>query len=90
MPEFSECREGAGMIEISTKLAESAALAVLQRALEKYSEKQGISYEDALSEFSHSKTYKELFDFDSLLWTQGPDYLVAVYEEEQKHFSHCR
>ena len=70
------------MKEIDSKQKESAALATLQRALEKYSEKQSVSYEAALSAFSRSKTYKELFDYDSLLWTQGPDYLISVYEEE--------
>lgn len=71
------------MNNANIKQMESSALATLQRALEKHSEKQGISYEDALAEFSHSKTYKELFDYDSLLWTQGPDYLIAVYEAEK-------
>ena len=72
------------MTEVNIKQMESTALATLQRALEKYSEQQNISYEEALSVFSHSKTYKELFDFDSLLWTQGPDYLISVYEAEQE------
>ena len=71
------------MSEMGIRQMESAALATLQRALEKYSEAQGVSYEEALSTFSHSKTYKELFDFDSLLWTQGPDYLLSLYEAEQ-------
>ena len=72
------------MTDVSVKQMESTALATLQRALEKYSEQQNISYEVALLVFSHSKTYKELFDYDSLLWTQGPDYLIAVYEAEQR------
>ena len=75
------------MIEINKNQVESAALALLQRSLEKYSEDLGISYEDALSIFSRSKTYEELFDLDSLLWTQGPDYLLAVFEAEQKGYS---
>ena len=73
------------MTEISIEQMESAALAVLQRALEKYSEQRNISYEEALLEFSHSKTYKTLFDYDSLLWTQGPDYLISIYEAEQRN-----
>jgi hypothetical protein len=71
------------MNEVSVRQKESAALATLQRALEKYSQKQEMSYEDALLRFSRSGTYKELFDFDSLLWTQGPDYLISVYEAEE-------
>jgi len=72
------------MNEVTNKQKESAALATLQRALEKVSEKQNLSYEEVLSTFSRSKTYKELFDYDTLLWTQGPDYLLAVYEAEVK------
>ena len=68
---------------MDVKQKESAALATLQRAIEKYSEEHGISYEEALSAFSYSNTYKELFDYDSLLWTQGPDYLISIYEAEQ-------
>ena len=71
------------MSELTTNQMESAALAVLQRAMEKYSEKNHISYEEAFAEFACSNTYKELFDFDSLLWTQGPDYLIDIYETEQ-------
>ena len=70
------------MNDITDREREAAALALLQRAMENYSEKQHISYEDALMAFAQSNTYKELFDFDSLLWTQGPDYLVAIYEAE--------
>ncbi len=73
------------MSELTTSQIESAALAVLQRAMEKYSEKMHISYEEAFVEFASSNTYKELFDFDSLLWTQGPDYLIDIYEAELRH-----
>ena len=69
--------------EITSTEKEASALAVMQRALENYSKRKGISYEEALVEFSKSGTYEELFDFDSLLWTQGPDYLMSVYEAEE-------
>ncbi len=68
------------MNDLTTNQMESATLSVIQRAMEKYSEKQHVSYEDAFIAFTCSNTYKELFDFDSLLWTQGPDYLIDIYE----------
>ena len=71
------------MNEMTNMQKEASALAVMQRALEDYSKRKGISYEEALVEFSKSGTYEELFDFDSLLWTQGPDYLMSVYEAEE-------
>ena len=32
--------------------------------------------------FSTSRTYSDLFDFDTQIWKEGPDYLRGLYEEE--------
>ena len=70
------------MIDLSERQKESTALATMQRAMEKYAEQNKISFESALQEFMLSKTYKTLFEYESLLWTQGPDYLMDIYKNE--------
>ena len=66
------------------KYKESSALAIMQRMIEKYSLKTGKSFEKCMNDFSKSETYKQLFDFDNGLWSDGPDYLLFWYEEELK------
>ena len=34
-------------------------------------------------QFTESATYETLFDFDTAVWKEGPDYLLDVYEEER-------
>ena len=63
------------------KYKESSALAIMQRMVEKYSAKTGKSFEESMSEFSTSETYKQLFDFDNGLWSDGADYLLYWYED---------
>lgn len=33
-------------------------------------------------QFAESNTYEMLFDFDTAVWKEGPDYLLDLYEEE--------
>ena len=68
--------------DLKERMKESTALATLQRAMEKYSKQKEISFDAAVLDFFRSTTYGMLFDFDSMLWTQGPDYLIDVYEGE--------
>jgi len=78
------------MSQISFVEKEDTALATLQRAIEKYSESHGVTFEEALMKFSCSGTYEQLFDFDSLLWMQGPDYLICQYEMEMAAKGHAK
>ena len=48
----------------------------------KYSIKYGISFENAMIQFAESSTYGMLFDFDTAIWKEGPDYLLELYEDE--------
>ena len=47
-----------------------------------YSEEKHLHFEDAMLAFTQSKTYGDLFDFDTEIWKEGPTYLRALYEEE--------
>ena len=47
-----------------------------------YAKEQHISFEEAILAFSQSKTYEDLFDFDTEIWKEGPDYLRCLYDEE--------
>ena len=39
-----------------------------------------MSYEDALLRFINSKVYKTLFDYDTGIWRESPDYLLNLYD----------
>ena len=53
-----------------------------QSMLVKYAQKHDVSFEDAMLQFAESSTYEALFDFDTAIWKEGPDYLLGIYEEE--------
>jgi hypothetical protein len=48
----------------------------------KYAQKYNISFEKAMVQFTASSTYEMLFDFETAVWKEGPDYLLELYEEE--------
>ena len=63
------------------KLKEFGAVTLMQLMLEKYVEKYKIPMNEALNEFTKSKTYDALFDYDGTgLWKEGPLYLLSFYE----------
>ena len=69
-------------MEHDNKLREYGAVTLMQRMLEKYSEKYDISIDEALNRFAESKVYDALFDFDGTeLWKEGPDYLLDFFEK---------
>ena len=45
----------------------------------KLAEKDGITYEQALLRFALSPVYEALFDFETAVWKEGPDYLMSLY-----------
>ena len=75
--------------EISQRRHEACAIMAMQRMLEKYSEKSGISIDEAIEQFADSNLYSGLFDYATGLWGEGPDYLMAMYEIELKNRPAC-
>lgn len=67
---------------VTEKQKEYCAVTVMRRMIEKYAKQNGISFEDMMYAFSESSVYEALFDFETDIWKEGPDYLIALYEEE--------
>lgn len=67
---------------ISDKRKNACAVNLMRSMLVKYSQKHSVSFEDAMLQFAGSATYEALFDFDTAIWKEGPDYLMDSYEEE--------
>ncbi len=73
-------------MELSNNLAtdsqmESCAISTMRRMIEKYSDKNSIPFEEAFFQFTKSRIYSALFDYTTGIWMEGPDYLMALYEE---------
>ena len=64
------------MNEIEKAQIENGITFLTEEMLEAYSEKYGISFDDALDEFTKSRTYEALYDFDTKLFREGPDFFA--------------
>lgn len=60
---------------------EACAIETMRYMLQNYSQDKGISFEDALLTFTTSSTYEVLFDFETGVWREGPDYLRSLFEK---------
>lgn len=63
---------------------ESAALSTMRLMLTHYAERHGISFDDAFFQFTESPVYDALFDFETEMWREGPDYLEGVFDVASK------
>ncbi len=61
---------------------EACAVETMRYMLEKFSQDKGISFEDAFFMFSTSAVYKVLFDLETQVWKEGPDYLRSLFDRE--------
>ena len=68
--------------QIPQELKEATAITVIRCMLVTYAEEHRISFEEALLSFAQSRTYEDLFDFDTEIWKEGPEYLRGFYDEE--------
>lgn len=59
---------------------ESCAVSLMRDTVEALSLRDAISYEDALLRFTRSKVYGALFDYDTGIWRESPDYLLNLYD----------
>lgn len=66
---------------ISDKRKNCCAVALMRRMLVKYSQKSAIPFDDALLLFTGSPVYDDLFDYETEIWKEGPDYLMQLFEE---------
>lgn len=67
---------------VSEKVKNTCAINTMIKMLMKYSERNNVSFEDAMLQFARSSTYETLFDFETAVWKEGPDYLLELYKDE--------
>ncbi len=70
--------------EISEKQKNAAAIMLMQRVLEIYSERHSVSINEALTRFSSTPVYNALFDYETGLWKEGPDYILDLFEKASR------
>lgn len=63
---------------------EACAIGTMQMMLLDYAEETGISFEQAISEFANSTTYQVLFDYETGVWREGPDYLRCLFDQARE------
>ena len=64
---------------------ELCAISAMRTMLLNLSDATGRSFEETLLDFTSSSVYQALFDYETGLWREGPDYLQAVYQEATAH-----
>ena len=57
----------------------STAELILTDAIDDYAKATGKSIEDVRSDIIESGAYDALFNFDTGLWKEGPDYFIEFY-----------
>lgn len=68
--------------KIGDEQKNAAAIMLLQMVLEKYSGMHSILIEETLTEFVSTPMYNAIFDFDTELWKEGPDYILDLLEKQ--------
>lgn len=56
----------------------------LANAIEDMAEEENITREEARNRLLESKTYECLYNFDSGMWKEGPDYFRDTYKRMEK------
>ncbi len=76
-------------VVVSEQQKELCAVTTMRRMIESFADEKKISYEEALLSFAASETYKAIFDFETGIWREGPEYFRSLYEEElSREMSH--
>ena len=60
---------------------ETCAVISMRDAAALLAREKQISYEDALLLFAGSRIYEALFDFDTGIWKESPEYLLDLYNK---------
>ena len=70
--------------QVTDALREHTALTVMRFMLNAHAPKLGLTFDEALQAFTTSAAYKALFDYDTGLWKEGPDYLFQFWMKCKK------
>lgn len=60
---------------------ETCAVISMRDAVALLAQEKHIPYEDALLLFAGSRIYDALFDFDTGIWKESPEYLLDLYSK---------
>ncbi len=60
---------------------ETCAVISMRDAVALLAQEKHIPYEDALLLFAGSRIYDALFDFDTGIWKESPEYLLDLYNK---------
>lgn len=60
---------------------ETCAVISMRDAVALLAREKQISYEDALLLFADSRIYDALFDYDTGIWKESPEYLLDLYNK---------
>lgn len=66
---------------VSNETKEACAIETMRYMLQQYAQDNQLTFEDAFFAFSTSSTYLALFDFETEVWKEGPDYLRCLFEK---------
>ncbi len=55
---------------------------ILSDAIQDLSERDSITISEARTKIICSKAFKALYDYETNLWQEGPDYLLSFYFEK--------
>lgn len=67
--------------KLTTTQKETCAVISMRDATALMAREKQISYEDALLLFAGSRIYEALFDFDTGIWKESPEYLLDLYNK---------
>ena len=68
-------------IEITDEIKNACAIETMHCMVRQYAADKGISFEEAFFAFATSTTYKVLFDFETAVWKEGPEYIRSLFEK---------
>ena len=60
---------------------EYSALTIMRLMLNDYAKSEHISFDEAMYRFTTSTAYIALFDYETGLWREGPDYLRSFWQK---------
>ncbi len=67
--------------KLTTTQKETCAVISMRDTAALMAREKQISYEDALLLFAGSRIYDALFDFDTGIWKESPEYLLDLYNK---------
>ena len=67
--------------KLTTDQKETCAVISMRDAVALLAREKKISYQDALLLFAGSRIYDALFDFDTGIWKESPEYLLDLYNK---------